>query len=170
MGEVAELLRGRREDLAASAAAMRRTAAETGETLSGQSREVRDTVDGLVARWRELGDTLVARAETLRDVGEAAVAHVDATMQSLDRHTGELSGTTDRMEHRVDGLRDALREQARDMHSSLDLTPVNNVRSNCSTLLTAICCHWNNKLLTSIYSIVKAAAQNSAASGICKAR
>ena len=31
-----------------------------------------------------------------------------------------MSGTTDRMEHRVDGLRDALREQARDMHSSLD--------------------------------------------------
>jgi hypothetical protein len=118
---VAEVLRSRREDLASSTAAMRRTAAETSETLSGKSREVGETVDGLIARWRELGDTLVARAETLRDVGESAVARVDATMQSLDRHVGDMSGATDRMEHRVDGLRDALREQARDMQSSLDL-------------------------------------------------
>ena len=56
----------------------------------------------------------------MREVGEGAVARVDSTMQILDRHTGELSSASDRMEHRVDGLRDALREQARDMHSSLD--------------------------------------------------
>lgn len=41
-------------------------------------------------------------------------------MQSLDRHTGELSTSADRMEGRVDGLREQLREQARDMQSAID--------------------------------------------------
>jgi len=71
-------------------------------------------------RWRELGDMLVGRAETLRETGESAVARAEVTMQSLDRHTGELSTSADRMEGRVEGLRDQLREQARDTQSAID--------------------------------------------------
>ena len=41
-------------------------------------------------------------------------------MQALDRHTGEFASSTDRLEGKVESLRDQLREQARDMQSTID--------------------------------------------------
>jgi ABC-type transporter Mla subunit MlaD len=120
IADVGNALRLRREELNTSTEEMRRAATEAEDSLTGRSRDVRETIESLLERWRELGDMLVSRAETLRETGESAVARTEVTMQALDRHTGELSTSADRMGGRVDSLRDMLREQARDMQSAIE--------------------------------------------------
>ena len=81
---------------------------------------MRETIEGVLERWRDLGDMLAERGEALRETGENAVARAETTMESLGRHAGEFDTATDRLEGKVVSLRDQLREQARDMQSTID--------------------------------------------------
>jgi len=110
MSDVANLMRQRREDLTNGTEEMRRASIDTEELLANRSRDVRETIEGILERWRELGDMLSERSVTLREAGESVVARAETTMRAFGKHTGEFASSTDRLEGKVESLRDQLRE------------------------------------------------------------